>query len=399
VTITKPTTMLNLLFLFVIIQVGSEFGTRSNSKTTSNNSKTTSTMSTLSSQGPNFISTKIYFQPGNQIRRLNLNPSEADYYELQDYLVNAYASISGDKPDEFTIQMQYLDAENDWIYVDSEQEWKDALYSFQTEQQEKKKLFCLRVTVIKNQQITPNKQDGKTIVHNFVVCDHCDKNSIEGVRYKCNTCEDYDLCQECYPKRAAFHDLNHIFTPIEKPSFHLWANHCQGSCPFKRMGHWAANEMSNSARENTQTRRAQQSNSAHQEASQPQSLQHALGEQISGLVNSYLSQLSETISKNVPPVNLHPGFIQNFMPHSPFYPFGGPAPQQAQQQQQPQEYPTQQQQPQPQPQQQQQDNSEYEHQMQELISMGFYDKETNLQLLRRHKGDISKVVANLLERN
>eukprot|EP01116_Phalansterium_solitarium_P018830 TRINITY_DN5112_c0_g1_i1.p1 TRINITY_DN5112_c0_g1~~TRINITY_DN5112_c0_g1_i1.p1 ORF type:complete len:627 (+),score=225.12 TRINITY_DN5112_c0_g1_i1:79-1881(+) len=54
-------------------------------------------------------------------------------------------------------------------------------------------------------------------VHN-ALCNDC-HTQIIGIRYKCSICSDFDLCQNCYPKRG--HNANHTFTEhlldIENP--------------------------------------------------------------------------------------------------------------------------------------------------------------------------------------
>lgn len=50
------------------------------------------------------------------------------------------------------------------------------------------------------------------VVHN-AVCDGCgDMKNIEGPRYKCATCNDYDLCADCYSRGV--HDKTHPFSEI-----------------------------------------------------------------------------------------------------------------------------------------------------------------------------------------
>ncbi|KAF9925858.1 hypothetical protein FBU30_004446 [Linnemannia zychae] len=53
-------------------------------------------------------------------------------------------------------------------------------------------------------------------VHLNVLCDVC-MNTIKGIRYKCQECDNYDLCQECHPHATDRYHPNHTFTAIEKP--------------------------------------------------------------------------------------------------------------------------------------------------------------------------------------
>jgi len=42
------------------------------------------------------------------------------------------------------------------------------------------------------------------------MCDRC-QNMIFGIRYKCNNCPDYDLCQDCVQHQSTCHDKTHKF--------------------------------------------------------------------------------------------------------------------------------------------------------------------------------------------
>ncbi|XP_071147662.1 uncharacterized protein [Mytilus edulis] len=47
------------------------------------------------------------------------------------------------------------------------------------------------------------------VKHIYVQCDGCDEYPIRGIRWKCLTCANYDLCTDCYMSDE--HDLSHIF--------------------------------------------------------------------------------------------------------------------------------------------------------------------------------------------
>jgi len=75
------------------------------------------------------LTTKIYLRPGNEVRRLELNPNIDTLHSLQAKLKEVheaspfYDSASGN----FDFLIQYLDDENEWITVTTEEEWKVAL--------------------------------------------------------------------------------------------------------------------------------------------------------------------------------------------------------------------------------------------------------------------------------
>lgn len=99
----------------------------------------------------------------------------------------------------------------------------------------------------------PPKEEGEQ--HPGVVCDGCG-NGIAGIRYKCNNCPDYDLCQACEAK-GGVHDPSHVFLKIAKPV----QNFGRG-CPYRRPwapererkcgGRWGGWAPQNSSRQGTQ---------------------------------------------------------------------------------------------------------------------------------------------------
>jgi hypothetical protein len=50
----------------------------------------------------------------------------------------------------------------------------------------------------------------------FADCDHCGER-IVGFRFKCGTCDDFDLCQKCFPSKNEKHAPEHLFMRIARP--------------------------------------------------------------------------------------------------------------------------------------------------------------------------------------
>jgi next-to-BRCA1 protein 1 len=69
--------------------------------------------------------------------------------------------------------------------------------------------------------LTKFKERFATIEHTNVTCDGCEKMPIIGIRFKCDTCCDYDLCLECMEKQVVTneHDTKHSLIVIGKDRF------------------------------------------------------------------------------------------------------------------------------------------------------------------------------------
>ncbi len=52
------------------------------------------------------------------------------------------------------------------------------------------------------------------VVHHGITCDGCDMSPIEGVRYKCMSCADFDLCEHC--EQNGVHE-HHTFLKLKQP--------------------------------------------------------------------------------------------------------------------------------------------------------------------------------------
>ena len=57
----------------------------------------------------------------------------------------------------------------------------------------------------------------QVVVHHGITCDGCNQSPITGVRFKCRTCHDFDLCEACEAKNThpAAHPLVKFKTPKE----------------------------------------------------------------------------------------------------------------------------------------------------------------------------------------
>merc|ERR1712055_756434 len=76
------------------------------------------------------------------------------------------------------------------------------------------------VVSVKSQKIEENIKKGKNDaknenqIHAGVTCDSCEKQPIEGYRYKCVVCDDYDLCGSCEAEgRHPGHNMMRISNP------------------------------------------------------------------------------------------------------------------------------------------------------------------------------------------
>ena len=54
-------------------------------------------------------------------------------------------------------------------------------------------------------------------VHDGVRCDSCDEYPIQGLRWKCQTCPDFDFCDDCFKQDKQQHRSRHFFACIERP--------------------------------------------------------------------------------------------------------------------------------------------------------------------------------------
>ena len=68
-----------------------------------------------------------------------------------------------------------------------------------------------------NEQKEEKDKEEKEIVHNGIKCNICGKENIEGIRYLCGVCDNFNLCQECEKINGEGH--NHPLLKIRDPQY------------------------------------------------------------------------------------------------------------------------------------------------------------------------------------
>jgi hypothetical protein len=75
--------------------------------------------------------------------------------------------------------------------------------------------------------------DSKVVIHHGVTCDICNVEPIIGIRYKCMTCVDFDMCEICHKGN---HPKEHPMIFLQKPAPHgslsLQGGHFKGATEF-----------------------------------------------------------------------------------------------------------------------------------------------------------------------
>jgi hypothetical protein len=176
------------------------------------------------------ITTKIYLQPTNNIRRFIVKEDES-FETFAGTVLEAFAVKDQ------SYQWQYEDDEKDMVLVSSDMEWKEALkykdsngllrvYLAPTVKPEEISKLSMTIEIEdkpakkKHQRKHSKHHEHKSnpnTCHIGIICDGCDSLDFAGKRYKCLVCPDFDLCGKCY-KYALKNDWHtkHNFRRIDK---------------------------------------------------------------------------------------------------------------------------------------------------------------------------------------
>jgi hypothetical protein len=136
-----------------------------------------------------FIHTKIYYRPGNQVRRFRLDTNTS----LSSFTTTA-CSLFIDSPfvtvksiSEIHVQVLYLDNENEWISVNSENEWIDGMTNFIQTYDCNENVFRVKVLVVskKRLQMRKNKRNEDLVIEKMEPIQLAEQLHVEAVVPDC----------------------------------------------------------------------------------------------------------------------------------------------------------------------------------------------------------------------
>jgi len=140
---------------------------------------------------------------GEDIRRFSFQ-EKPSFDQLKEVLQKLYVDVTLDN-----YIIKYQDEEQDLITVSCDLELNEAFTITNSK--------VLRMSLVPKKRCLRNKMPIRVheeTVHNFIICDGCEKTPIVGVRWKCSDCPDYDLCSECETK-GVHKETGHRFVKIE----------------------------------------------------------------------------------------------------------------------------------------------------------------------------------------
>lgn len=154
------------------------------------------------------------------------------------------------KPDSL---LMYLDNEDEWVELTDENDWAEALecnlnliHIFvpevmpfdgqlpqqnqnqeqkqnqelnQKQKQQQQQRLKQRQDQKLQQQLEQRQQLYSSISHSQICCDSCQTLPVFGIRFKCRTRPDFDLCYDCYTGKTGreMRAKNHVFMELTNP--------------------------------------------------------------------------------------------------------------------------------------------------------------------------------------
>lgn len=149
------------------------------------------------------VSVKVYYVENKATKEIRKFVVDGELAENFEYLVGKIRNVFPDllRKD---LEVFWKDDEDDYISISSNEELSQAISNVPVD------AACLKIFVKAKQE----KQESQSVEHPGVTCDGCN-TVINGIRYKCTNCYDFDLCSSCETKDL--HPLDHEMLCIKKP--------------------------------------------------------------------------------------------------------------------------------------------------------------------------------------
>ena len=77
----------------------------------------------------------------------------------------------------------------------------------------------MRFLLAKGTRFVWTDEERSKVCHERSFCDGCQAHPVQGIRYKCKSCYDYDLCKRCFGNRDKLHGEHNMFLelPVQDP--------------------------------------------------------------------------------------------------------------------------------------------------------------------------------------
>ncbi|XP_015111964.1 sequestosome-1 isoform X2 [Diachasma alloeum] len=166
------------------------------------------------------VSFKVYLTSDDEgqeeVRRFGVDPDVVtNFLYLREKLQSIFPSVRGRH---FTISWKDEDGDN--VIISSDEELQIALN--ETASANVRKLYLTLHSEYEKSEDhqQPDASPKELALHAGIICDGCDK-TVQGLRYKCLQCADYDLCSRCEAKGVhEEHCMLRLSVPVQwKPHY------------------------------------------------------------------------------------------------------------------------------------------------------------------------------------